>query len=321
MKPAKIFHETLVKNISLSTHFSHGTGWSGPADTRVSNINIQVSGSSHSWVETGSPRFADLSVGAGLNHGDASVPVTGSHIVTLVHQQLVLDQNPPRLLQLIVLLLIAPLEVLHVEQHDLHGGCHPPLLLHCSELFRWWRHARQWLLQHSNLLLKTPQDLPGVRLMTQSGEWDKLFFTHLLQHYARFRKYCFCSIMFHGKSKSFSDQISVTWPVKANIFNIKLSSYLFRHWTEVLSCRISSSAFLSAISLWRCCSSNLSASVILSVLNASEREENLFSMSWSDKFSALKNYLESEKYLSLFFRDYNSWVSGQCPLFTDLSLP
>ena len=66
------------------------------------------------------------------------------------------------------------------------------------------------------------------------------------------------------------------------------SCYLFRHWTEVLSCLISSSAFLSAMSLCLCWSSSLSCNVIRSVLKASDKEENLFSMSWSDKFSALK---------------------------------
>ena len=88
-----------------------------------------------------------------------------------------------------------------------------------------------------------------------------------------------------------TDNCAVLSPQRTEIFvsGEKMGScYLFRHWTEVLSCLISSSAFLSAMSLCLCWSSSRSCNVIRSVLNASDKEENLFSMSWSDKFSALK---------------------------------
>ena len=42
--------------------------------------------------------------------------------------ELVFDEDAPRLLQLSVLALVAALQVLQVEQHDLHSCGHPHLL-------------------------------------------------------------------------------------------------------------------------------------------------------------------------------------------------
>ena len=60
------------------------------------------------------------------------------------------------------------------------------------------------------------------------------------------------------------------------------------HLMEAPSCLISVATFLSAMSLCLNCSSCLSCKLTRSVLKASESEENLFSMSRSDKLPALQ---------------------------------
>ena len=60
------------------------------------------------------------------------------------------------------------------------------------------------------------------------------------------------------------------------------------HLMEAPSCLISVATFLSAMSLCLNCSSCLSCKLTRSVLKARESEENLFSMSRSDKLPALE---------------------------------
>ena len=215
-------------------------------------------------AEAGAPGL-DLGVGAGLDYGDAAVPGGAGarpHVVALVHEELVLDKNPPGVLELVVLLLVTPLEVVHMEEDDLDSSGDPALLLDRPELLGGGGDPLDALVEDAHLPLETPEHLPGVRLVTQP-----------VQETLSRDNSAVCSFI----------------AAKIGISGDKMGScYLFRHWTEVLSCLISSSAFLSAMSLCLCWSSSLSCNVIRSVLNASDKEENLFSMSWSDKFSALK---------------------------------
>lgn len=115
----------------------------------------------------------DLGVGAGLDHGDAAVPGGAGarpHVVTLVHEELVLDQDPPGVLELVVLLLVAPLEVVHMEEDNLDGGGDPALLLDRPELLRGGGDPLDALVEDAHLPLEAPEHLPGVRLVTQPGE-------------------------------------------------------------------------------------------------------------------------------------------------------
>ena len=112
--------------------------------------------------------WLDLGVCAGLDHGDAAVPGGARpHVVTLVHQQLVLYEDPPGVLQLVVFLLVAPLEVVHVEEDNLYGGGDPALLLHRPKLLRGRGDSLETLMEDAHLLLQTPEDLAAVCLVTQ----------------------------------------------------------------------------------------------------------------------------------------------------------
>ena len=117
----------------------------------------------------------DLGEGAGLDHGDAAVPGPGAwpHVVTLIHEELVLDQNPPSVLELIVLLLVAPLEVVHVQEDNLNGCGHSALLLDRPELLGGGGDSLDALMKDSHLSLETPEHLSGVCLVTQSAERDR----------------------------------------------------------------------------------------------------------------------------------------------------
>ena len=94
-----------------------------------------------------------------------------------------------------------------------------------------------------------------------------------------------------------------------------------------------------AMSRCLCCSSSLSCRVILSVLKASDSEENLFSMSCSDRFSALQilngqsderrahnqqicTVVNTNKYVLLFFEIHiciNSFIDSDDMYFLPIS--
>ena len=132
---------------------------------------LLTSEAARAQTEAGAPGL-DLGEGAGLDHGDAAVPGPGArpHVVTLVHEELVLDQNPPGVLELVVLLLVASFEVIHVEEDNLDGGGDPALLLDRPELLGGGGDSLDALMEDPHLSLETPEHLPGVRLVTQSAQ-------------------------------------------------------------------------------------------------------------------------------------------------------
>ena len=122
---------------------------------------------SEAGAETGArpPGLGQLHVVAGLNHRDAPVPVGRPHVVAVVHQQFVFYQDPSGVLQFVVLLLVVPLQVVHMEQDYLYGRGDFPLLLNGSKLLRGGGDSLERLGQHRHLLLQAPQQLPGVGLL------------------------------------------------------------------------------------------------------------------------------------------------------------